>query len=259
MRLLDLSCPLGVGCALVAGIACGPPPELVAERDALKEEVGSLQSGQKRLEKEVEGARAKIRAMERQLATARKEVALARIGVEADDPLGVEFQTTLGTIRCALYPAKAPITVANFVQLAEGSKTWTDPRTDQETRTPLYDGTLFHRVMPKFMIQGGDPLGTGRGGPGYEFEDETDSDLRFDEPGLLAMANAGPDTNGSQFFITDRATPHHLDGKHTIFGKCGNLDVVEAIASVPTGPANRPKSDVVMRKVRILRGDAARL
>ena len=109
------------------------------------------------------------------------------------------------------------------------------------------------------MVQGGDPLGTGRGGPGYRFEDETESGMRFDTPGLLAMANSGPDTNGSQFFITDRSTPHHLDGKHTIFGACQNLDIVEAIASVATAAANRPKTDVVLRRVRILRGAAAKL
>lgn len=243
---------------MTMGVACGPPPELVAERDALKQDVERLSTAEKRLEKEVDSALAKVRSLERQLADARQEVALARIGVGKDDPLAVELQTSMGTIRCALFPEKAPITVANFVQLAEGSKTWTDPRTNAETRTPLYDGTVFHRVIPKFMIQGGDPLGTGRGGPGYRFEDETDGGLRFDKPGLLAMANAGPDTNGSQFFITDRATPHHLDGKHTIFGECQNLDVVEAIATVATAAANRPQSDVVLRRVKILRGAAAR-
>jgi peptidyl-prolyl cis-trans isomerase A (cyclophilin A) len=240
------------------GVACGPPPELVAERDALTEEVDRLSKVEQQLEKEVDGTRAKMRALERQLATANQEVALARIGVAADDPLAVEFQTSLGAIRCALFPGKAPVTVANFVQLAEGTKRWTHPRTNEETRAPLYDGTVFHRVIPKFMIQGGDPLGTGRGGPGYRFEDETDGGLRFEKPGLLAMANSGPDTNGSQFFITDRATPHHLDGKHTIFGECQNLDVVEAIATTDA-KATRPLKDVVLRRVRILRGKAATL
>ncbi|HCH62728.1 MAG TPA: peptidylprolyl isomerase [Deltaproteobacteria bacterium] len=241
------------------GVGCGPPPELVAERDSLKLEVERLSAVEQRLEKEVDGSHAKVRSLERQLAAAKQEVALARIGVAADDPLSVELQTSMGTIRCALHPGKAPITVANFVQLAEGSKTWTDPRTKEETQAPLYDGTIFHRVIPGFMVQGGDPLGNGRGGPGYRFEDETESGMRFDKPGLLAMANSGPDTNGSQFFITDRATPHHLDGKHTIFGECQNLDVVEAIASVATGAANRPEKDVVLRRVRILRGTAATL
>lgn len=246
--------------ALVAilGIACGPPAELVAERDALAAEVDTLKGSQQKLEKEVDRALAKVRALERDLAAAKKEVALARIGVQAGDPLAVVFETSMGSVRCSLFAEDAPVTVANFVQLAEGTRTWTDPRSNQETRAPLYDGTIFHRVIPKFMIQGGDPLGSGRGGPGYRFEDETDSARRFDAPGTLAMANSGPDTNGSQFFITDRSTPHHLDGKHTIFGACDNLDVVEAIATVETAAASRPKRDVVLRRVRILRGDAAR-
>ena len=248
--------PLGVGLALAA---CGPPPELLAERDALAQQVDRLEGAQARLEKEVETAHARIRGLERDLSTARQEVALARIGVGPGDALAVAFDTTLGQIRCSLFPAEAPITVANFVQLAEGTRTWTDPRTREETHSRLYDGTVFHRVIPKFMIQGGDPLGTGIGGPGYQFDDETSSDVRFDAPGMLAMANSGPDTNGSQFFITDRSTPHHLDGKHTIFGQCQDLDVVEAIATVETGAANKPRTPVVVRTVRILRGAAARL
>jgi len=253
MRVSTLSNPLAVlGCVWL-GVGCGPPAELVAERDALKTEVESLKSAQKTLEKEVDTTLAKVRSLERALSSATKEVALARIGVQPGDALSAVFVTSLGSIRCALFPEDAPLTVANFVQLAEGSKTWTDPRTNEETRAPLYSGTVFHRVIPNFMIQGGDPLGTGRGGPGYRFEDETDSDHRFDEAGMLAMANSGPDTNGSQFFITDRATPHHLDGKHTIFGKCENLDVVKSIADVETAAANRPKTDVVLRKVRIVR------
>ena len=243
--------------SLALSVACGPPPELVAERDALKSEVDELKGGNKRLEKEVDTALARIRSLERELSTARQEVALARIGVQPGDALGVRFETSLGNVSCALFPEKAPITVANFVQLAEGTKAWTDPNSRKETRQPLYDGTVFHRVIPKFMIQGGDPLGTGRGGPGYRFADE-DNGLKFDEPGILAMANAGPDTNGSQFFITDRATPHHLDDKHTIFGKCQNLDVVETIATTDKGPGDRPKTPVVVRKVRILRGAAAK-
>ncbi len=256
MRVSGVSIPVVCG-LLWMGVACGPPPELVAERDALKQDVERLTKAEQQLETEVDSTRAKMRALERQLATVNQELALARIGVAADEPLAAELQTSLGTIRCALFPAKAPLTVANFVQLAEGSKAWTDPRTNTETRSPLYDGTIFHRVIPKFMIQGGDPLGSGRGGPGYRFEDETDGGLRFEQPGLLAMANSGPDTNGSQFFITDRSTPHHLDGKHTIFGECQDLDVVEAIASVDA-KATRPVKDVVLRRVRILRGEAAR-
>ncbi|MCB9745723.1 MAG: peptidylprolyl isomerase [Alphaproteobacteria bacterium] len=159
----------------------------------------------------------------------------------------------MGTIHCALWPEKAPKTVLNFVELAEGSKEWTEPRGGEKVKKPLYDGTIFHRVIPGFMVQGGDPLGNGRGGPGYKFEDEIDPTLKFDKPGLLAMANSGPNTNGSQFFITD-STPSHLNGKHTIFGACEELDVVKAITEVERGPADRPVQDVTLRKVTITRG-----
>src|SRR5262249_34386661 len=134
----------------------------------------------------------------------------------------------MGTITLRLFPDRAPKTVRNFVGLAEGTIEWTDPRTGARTTDPLYDGTVFHRVIDNFMLQGGDPLGNGRGGPGYEFEDEF-HDLRFDRPYLLAMANAGPGTNGSQFFITVVPTPH-LNGRHTIFGEViEGTDVVDAI------------------------------
>jgi len=128
------------------------------------------------------------------------------------------FQTSMGEIVVRLMPEKAPKTVENFLGLAEGTREWTDPRTGKKVRTALYDGTIFHRVIPDFMIQGGDPLGNGTGGPGYKFADEIGPDNRFDRPGLLAMANAGPNTNGSQFFITEVPTPW-LDKGHTIFGE----------------------------------------
>ena len=128
------------------------------------------------------------------------------------------FQTSQGDITVKLFEKEAPKTVTNFVGLANGSKEWTDPRTRQKSSAALYDGTKFHRVIPQFMIQGGDPLGTGTGDPGYRFEDEFQSGKKFDKPGLLAMANAGPGTNGSQFFITEVPTPH-LNNKHTIFGE----------------------------------------
>jgi peptidyl-prolyl cis-trans isomerase A (cyclophilin A) len=128
------------------------------------------------------------------------------------------FQTSEGNIVVKLFEKDAPKTVANFVGLATGKKEWRDPRSGQKSNAPLYDGTLFHRVIPQFMIQGGDPLGTGTGDPGYRFEDEFQSGRRFDKPGLLAMANAGPNTNGSQFFITEVPTPH-LNNRHTIFGE----------------------------------------
>jgi peptidyl-prolyl cis-trans isomerase A (cyclophilin A) len=162
------------------------------------------------------------------------------------------FKTSKGDVRTVLFPDTAPKTVRNFVGLATGAKQWRDPSTGSVRQEPLYDGTIFHRVIPDFMIQGGDPLGTGRGGPGYQFEDEVGGPYRFDGPGWLAMANAGPNTNGSQFFITDAAAPW-LDGKHTIFGKVvDGMDVVSAIARAERDPrADRPIEDVVLERVEI--------
>ncbi|MEX2558251.1 MAG: peptidylprolyl isomerase [Actinomycetota bacterium] len=160
------------------------------------------------------------------------------------------FKTSLGEIRVLLTPEHAPKTVDNFVGLATGKKEWTDPRSGEKRYDSLYNGTVFHRVIPNFMIQGGDPLGTGTGGPGYKFEDETKGGPSFDKPGLLAMANAGPNTNGSQFFITEVATPH-LTGKHTIFGKVvSGFEIVQKIAHVPTS-SDRPKEPVVLESVEI--------
>jgi peptidyl-prolyl cis-trans isomerase A (cyclophilin A) len=162
------------------------------------------------------------------------------------------FTTSIGTFKVRLIPEHAPTTVSNFVDLATGKRQWRDPTSRQETTQPLYDGTVFHRVIPDFMIQGGDPEGTGRGGPGYNFEDECPPDgPTFDRPGLLAMANAGPNTNGSQFFVTVVATPW-LNGKHTIFGEViDGMDVVERISSVPTGAGDRPKEDIVLQHVEV--------
>ncbi len=166
--------------------------------------------------------------------------------------------TSMGDIALDLFPDHAPNTVNNFVGLARGEREWTDPRTGQKTSRPLYDGTVFHRVLKDFMIQGGDPLGNGTGGPGYQFNDEIHPELAFNEPYLLAMANAGKrmgkGTNGSQFFITVVPTPW-LQGKHTIFGKVADhasKDVVDAIISVPTGANDRPASDVVIESVEIV-------
>jgi peptidyl-prolyl cis-trans isomerase A (cyclophilin A) len=161
------------------------------------------------------------------------------------------FVTNKGTFTVKLYPEHAPVTVANFVGLATGSKEWSS-RGKGTSSDPLYPGTIFHRVIPNFMIQGGDPEGTGRGGPGYEFEDEFPAGApTFDRPGLLAMANAGPNTNGSQFFVTVAATPW-LSGKHTIFGEVTDgMDVVDAIATTATGPQDRPLEDVVIERIEI--------
>jgi peptidyl-prolyl cis-trans isomerase A (cyclophilin A) len=169
--------------------------------------------------------------------------------------LTATLRTSEGTVLVRLFPDQAPKTVRNFVDLAEGSREWTDPRTSQPTEARLYDGTIFHRVIPRFMIQGGDPLGTGTGGPGYRFADEIHPDLRFDRPYLLAMANAGPGTNGSQFFITVVPTPH-LNGKHTIFGEVvDGREVVDRISQTQTGRNDRPVQDVVLESVSIEEAD----
>ena len=160
------------------------------------------------------------------------------------------FQTTAGSITCRLLEQEAPDTVANFVGLATGNKEWTDPRTGAKSKKPLYDGTVFHRVIPNFMIQGGDPLGTGTGDPGYRFKDEFQSGRRFDKPGLLAMANSGPDTNGSQFFITEVATPH-LNNRHTIFGEC-----IQGFELVPK-IARAGNAKTTLQHVEIVRSEKA--
>jgi peptidyl-prolyl cis-trans isomerase A (cyclophilin A) len=163
------------------------------------------------------------------------------------------LHTNRGDIRIALFDHHAPKTVANFVGLADGSKAWTDPRTGRPGEGALYHDVVFHRVISGFMIQGGDPTGTGRGGPGYQFADEFHPELVFDKPYLLAMANAGPGTNGSQFFITVGRTPH-LNRKHTIFGEVADQasrDVVDAIATGPTDRSDRPTEAVVISSVSI--------
>jgi peptidyl-prolyl cis-trans isomerase A (cyclophilin A) len=162
------------------------------------------------------------------------------------------FVTSMGSFTARLMPEHAPTTVANFVDLATGAREWTDPRDGSRSTGRLYDGTVFHRVIPDFMIQGGDPTGTGRGGPGYRFDDEVPPDgPRFDRPGLLAMANAGPGTNGCQFFVTTAPT-EWLTGKHTIFGEVTEgYDVVEAISRVATGAQDKPGTDVVLERVEI--------
>ena len=165
------------------------------------------------------------------------------------------LHTNLGDIVVELYPEQAPETVANFTELATGKREWTNPATGVTSTDPLYNGVIFHRVIAGFMIQGGDPLGTGTGGPGYTFDDEIHPELVFDKPYLLAMANAGPGTNGSQFFVTTAATPW-LNFKHTIFGEVADQasrDVVDAIGKAPTGRMDRPVDAVVIERVEITR------
>jgi peptidyl-prolyl cis-trans isomerase A (cyclophilin A) len=163
------------------------------------------------------------------------------------------LHTTLGDIVIELFPDHAPKTVANFVELATGAKEWTDPRTGKKTTEKLYDGTIFHRVISGFMIQGGDPLGQGFGGPGYAFADEFHGELQFDRPYILAMANSGPNSNGSQFFITSAPTTW-LNRKHTIFGEvkdAASQAVVDKIESTPTGAQDKPVTPVVINSVTI--------
>jgi len=177
-------------------------------------------------------------------------------GVAGSGLLVAKIETTLGTFTCELYEKDAPVTVANFVGLARGTRPWKDPKTGKWVeKKPFYDGLIFHRVIPGFMVQGGDPLGVGTGNPGYRFQDEFSPNLKFDKPALLAMANAGPATNGSQFFITE-GTPQHLSGKHTIFGVCEPASLVSKITGVKRGPRDKPETDVVMKKVTISRGKA---
>jgi cyclophilin family peptidyl-prolyl cis-trans isomerase len=164
-----------------------------------------------------------------------------------------QFETTLGNFTVELYESKTPKTVGNFVGLAEGTKEWKHPKTGERHTKPYYDGIIFHRIIRGFMIQGGDPLGEGFGGPGYQFEDEFHPELRHDRAGILSMANAGPNTNGSQFFITLGPTPH-LDRKHSVFGAVvKGLDVVEKIGAVQVGRQDRPVTPVVMNRVTIVR------
>jgi len=164
------------------------------------------------------------------------------------------FDTSEGSIVCRLFEQEAPITVKNFIELAEGSREWTHPTTRAKSNAPLYSGTIFHRVIPDFMVQGGDPTGTGMGGPGYKFQDETKgSPHKFDKPGKLAMANSGPGTNGSQFFITVAATPW-LTGNHTLFGEVvEGQDVADKITKLPRNRQDKPDKDVVLNAVTIER------
>ncbi len=174
--------------------------------------------------------------------------------IEPTGPTAV-LDTSMGRITCKLFEKEAPVTVANFIGLAEGTKDWTDPVTKEKMQSkPLYDGTVFHRVIPGFMIQGGDPAGTGMGDPGYLFADEVNPNLNFDLPGRLAMANSGPNTNGSQFFITE-APAEYLDQHYNIFGQCddASISVVKSIARVDRDANDKPLQAVTLNKVTIVR------
>jgi peptidyl-prolyl cis-trans isomerase A (cyclophilin A) len=182
---------------------------------------------------------------------------LTGAGMEAQEkkgPLYATMRTSMGDIVVLLFEDKASKTVANFVGLATGTREWTDLKSRERAKRPLYSGTIFHRVIPGFMIQGGDPLGNGTGGPGYRFEDEFHPDLRHSKAGILSMANAGPNTNGSQFFITHKATPW-LDGRHSVFGEVvKGQEVVDAIAAAPRDSRDRPLKEIVLQEVIVNRG-----
>src|ERR1700759_746572 len=176
---------------------------------------------------------ASLTAAQTQASSTSAQHANTEKAVQNPNQTTADIETSLGTIHCVLFPAQAPQSVANFIGLSTGTKAWKDPKTGKmEKGVPLYNGTIFHRVIPDFMIQGGDPEGTGAGDPGFQIKDETSPDLKFDQPGRLAYANAGPNTNGSQFFITEAPYPS-LDGHYSIFGQCQDLDLVKKIARLP--------------------------
>lgn len=192
-------------------------------------------------------------AQKNEAADTNKEALMKEFGLTDGQKLYATFKTSMGDMKVELFWDKAPKTVANFVGLAEGTKEWLDPKSGQKVKRPLYNGTIFHRVIPEFMIQGGDPLGNGMGGPGYEFADEFHPELRHNSKGILSMANAGPNTNGSQFFITEVPTPF-LDNRHAVFGKVvDNADLINKIARVKTGRNDRPVEDIVLQQVVITR------
>lgn len=174
--------------------------------------------------------------------------------VPGKGPLVATLDTSKGTLQCKLFDDKAPLTVANFIGLATGKRTWRDPRTKKWVNTPAYDNTTFHRVIQGFMIQGGDAAGSGMGEPGYVINDELWEGAKHDRAGYLCMANRGPNTNGAQFFITDASAPH-LDGGYTIFGECAPTEVVHQIANVEKGERDKPTSPVTIKKVSISRGE----
>jgi peptidyl-prolyl cis-trans isomerase A (cyclophilin A) len=228
---------------------------VVEERNQFRARVGEL-------EDQLDQAKGKVVELEKALDEAREEVpqgppeaqvasAYAELKIGRGDQIFAQLETSEGPIRCELFPHLAPTAVLNFVGLAEGTKEWTDPKTGEKTTQKLYDGTKFHRVVPGFMIQGGDPTGTGRGSIGYTFGDEVWPQVRFDRAGVLAMANAGPNTNASQFFVTAAPQPP-LNGRYTIFGLC-DTETVERIMKIPVGGPDRstPAKDVVLKTVTI--------
>jgi peptidyl-prolyl cis-trans isomerase A (cyclophilin A) len=177
------------------------------------------------------------------------------IQVPGTGQLYARFVTSMGNVVLRLEEQRCPNTVKNFVGLATGTQEWTDPRSGETKNAPLYDGTIFHRVIPDFMVQGGDPLGRGTGGPGYRFADEFHPELRHNAPGTLSMANSGPNTNGSQFFLTEKATPW-LDNRHSVFGQAvAGAELIAKITRVARDGRDRPNQDVVLQRVEIFRSE----
>lgn len=224
---------------------------------------GALEKNKRTLGDAEKNARASLKTLKDKKAA---DMAKETLKLEEGQKLYATFQTSMGDIVVELFARRAPATVANFVGLAEGTKEWTDPRDGKDAKkkkAPLYNGTKFHRVIPNFMIQGGDPLGKGTGGPGFRFEDEFHPELRHDTGGVLSMANSGKNTNGSQFFITEKPTPH-LDNRHSVFGKITDdkyLELIKKMARVDKAPDDRskskPKKDIILKKVLIGRGKPA--
>jgi peptidyl-prolyl cis-trans isomerase A (cyclophilin A) len=197
-----------------------------------------------------------IRSPDKQILSGEAMTTLKEFDLKPGEKLLATFKTSMGDMTAELYWEKAPNTVANFVGLAKGTKEWSAPGSKDKLHKPLYSGTIFHRVIPDFMIQGGDPMGNGMGGPGYQFADEFNPSLKHDAPGILSMANAGPNTNGSQFFITEAPTPF-LNNRHAVFGKViENVDLVSKIARVPRNRMDKPDQDVKLLEVTIKKQNA---
>ncbi len=249
---MKMSIGVSVFSILLTLTACGPGADLEESLNQTKSELKTTSDELDRTRRENDALKARVESLMEEVEAQRLAATLGQLGIEPGQALSATIKTSMGDFHCELFPQDAPKTVLNFVQLAEGSRTWTHPRTGQQVDGPLYDGTIFHRVIPGFMVQAGDPLGTGTGGPGYKFEDEF-SDRAFDKPGVLAMANAGANTNGSQFFITEVPTPH-LTGKHSIFGQCEEVGLVKEITGVDRLPGDKPATDIVLKRVVINRG-----